>query len=281
MDKIVLAGLATIVTSSIMLWSSRNTLIFFPEQIVDQNPSDVGVAYQDLYVPLSVHPATANHRVQTYIHGWFLQCADEKNVKSKLIIFSHGNAGNISNRLHIVEFFYRYMRDSHSLFMYDYLGYGKSSLAPSHPSVDDCKRSLNAVISFFRDRGRDYQDIILWGESIGGAITAVVASEHLDRRFQRIILQSTFTGLCDMAKRVHPIVRLLSMFCPEELDVVKACKRLRERHRDLVIMHSRSDDIVPFFMFEKLSRYASKTCELAGFHNDTLFDEQVARCLMT
>ena len=53
------------------------------------------------------------------LHGWL-----NKNTKSnKIILISHGNAGNVSNRTHLLDMFYNM---GFSSLVYDYYGFGKS-----------------------------------------------------------------------------------------------------------------------------------------------------------
>lgn len=121
--------------------------------------------------------------------------------------------------------------------------------------------------------------MILYGESIGGAITAVVAADTTDS-FHKIVLQSTFSSLNDMISRFNSLLALVLWLLPEELNVVKACRKLRQRGTHIVVMHSLTDEIVPFSLFEKLKPYASKTVLLNGGHNDTTFDDNVSAAIL-
>ncbi|MCM8792303.1 MAG: alpha/beta hydrolase, partial [Candidatus Omnitrophica bacterium] len=84
--------------------------IYFPTAEIEVTPKSLGFVYQDLYIK------TEDNLV---LHGWFIP---DKNAQY-ILIFSHGNAGNISHRLEKVSFLYNL---GLSILIFDYRGYGKS-----------------------------------------------------------------------------------------------------------------------------------------------------------
>jgi len=246
------------------IWKTRESLYLFPTTDIISTPHDLGIPYRD--VNIKAGPLRIN--------GWFM----ESPGSVKLMIFSHGNAGNISHRLQFIEFWNRHLSDHYSLFMYDYPTFGKSTCEGLLlPSVTLCKRALKAVVTLFENH---FTSITLYGESIGGAITAVVATEMRSASVDKIVLQSTFTSLGDMASQLNGVIGFLAGFVTEQLDVMDACREIRKRGIDLVIMHSPDDELVPFSMFKRMKTYATSTLELKGGHNTTVFDESVADILL-
>lgn len=129
------------------LWKQRNRLIFHPHQEITLTPHDVGVNYVNVYIP--------TNEGQGFIHGWFLQ---PEAKPSKLVVLSHGNAGNLSNRIGFAKFWDEYLKpQGYAMFLYDYPGFGASTMPLESqrakqvvPTVESCKNALKSVIRYFQ-----------------------------------------------------------------------------------------------------------------------------------
>ena len=144
--------------------------------------------------------------------------------------------------------------------------------------MQSCKRSLHTVIQHVLKTYHP-NDSILYGESIGGAITACVAAEYIGKvSFGKVILQSTFTNITAMARNFTKWSSLVPLLI-EELEVKDACKRLSRASENVLIMHAREDEVVPFHMFLTLAPFAKYTHILRGRHNETIFDDEVAHVI--
>src|SRR5690349_9689973 len=84
--------------------------IYHPSKVLERNPKDAGLVFEN------VNLKTVD-RLQ--INGWFIS----QNLPSATILFCHGNAGNISDRLDTIQFFHSL---NWNVFIFDYRGYGKS-----------------------------------------------------------------------------------------------------------------------------------------------------------
>lgn len=125
--------------------------------------------------------------------------------KSKLIIFSHGNATDLAAS----EYFLLHLRDQFhvSVLGYEYLGYGHSypaediqtSSIPSssdYPSEDGCYESLAMAWNHARRvLGYDAADIILMGQSIGSGPTCEIA-ERVSLQDQKLKEDGGFFSSC-------------------------------------------------------------------------------------
>ena len=60
-------------------------MIFFPDKVLYEKPASYGFDFEEVAV------TTAD---QVKLHGWFLKAREEKGV----LLFLHGNGGNISGR---------------------------------------------------------------------------------------------------------------------------------------------------------------------------------------
>ena len=85
------------------------------------------------------------------------------------LIFCHGNAGNISHRIHNLILLHKYL-DNTSVFIFDYRGYGHSNnnsklgFIGQNGIIKDCKSAYYHIKSINND-----SKPILFGRSLGGA----------------------------------------------------------------------------------------------------------------
>ena len=92
--------------------------VYYPEHIISANPSNIGLEFE------SVSFETENG---VTLSGWYVPRENARGV----ILFCHGNAGNISHRLESIRIFNQLGLD---VFIFDYQGYGQSEGKPSEPA---------------------------------------------------------------------------------------------------------------------------------------------------
>jgi len=246
---ISLAAIFFFFLSSIRYIESHS--LYFPMKKVTATPALAGLAFDDVYFMTSDHKR---------LNGWFLA-----NDKAKFtVIFSHGNAGNISHRLEKVM-----MLNSLELniFIFDYRGYGNSQGVPSEAGFyEDIKAAYSYLI---KERKIAKENIILYGESIGGAVAIDLAQKVKPRA---IIVEDTFTSIKDMVKIAFPFMpRFVFLSRFNSLSKIKMviCAKL--------IIHSKDDEIVPFYLGEKLFNAAIPPKEflaLRGSHNSAFLESK-------
>jgi uncharacterized protein len=175
------------------------------------------------------------------------------------VLFFHGNAGNISHRLAYLPMFHRLR---YSTLIVDYRGYGKSTGTPSEEGTyQDAQAAWNHV----RDvRRAQPQDVVIVGESLGGAVASWLAASVSPAA---VVLLSTFTSATSLGAEVYWFlpVRLLSRFGYDNLTNLK---RIRS---PVFIAHSVQDDVVPYAHGKRLFEAASEPkafLEMQGGHND-------------
>jgi fermentation-respiration switch protein FrsA (DUF1100 family) len=160
------------------------------------------------------------------------------------MLFFHGNAGNLSNRLESLRLFHDL---GLAVFIIDYRGYGQSEGSPSETGT---YRDAAAAWDYLVDeRHIAPQEIVIFGRSLGGAIAAELASHT---RPAALILESAFTSVPNMAARLYPWlpVRWLSRY---RYDTRRA---LEATSSPVLIIHSREDDIIPYAEGEQLFAHA-------------------------
>jgi fermentation-respiration switch protein FrsA (DUF1100 family) len=109
--------------------------------------------------------------------------------------------------------------------------------------------------------------IIGYGESLGGAVIAELASK---RELKAIILDSTFASIHHMARTVSPFIPswlLASRFDSEA--------KVRTIRVPKLIIHSINDEIVPYAQGQKLFAAAADPkvfLKIHGAHNSNFFE---------
>jgi len=225
--------------------------VYFPERRLEATPEAVGLDYEE------VRFAAADG---TALHGWYLPGAP----KRPLVLFCHGNAGNISHRLASL----RLLRGlGAGVFIFDYRGYGQSA---GTPSEEGTYADARGALSWLEGRGWRPEDLIYAGESLG---TAVALQLALERPPAGLVLEAPFTSIAAMGRHHSPLLHLLlGWLLDVRYDNLDKIGRLAA---PLLIIQGEADAIVPPAMARRLfeAARAPKALRLipgAG-HNDLLF----------
>lgn len=132
-----------------------------------------------------------------------------------LIIYFHGNAGNIGSCLDVVKTCRAHpVLAACNWLLVEYRGYGKSEGKQSEKGLySDGKAALRYAESRFDLKS---SKIILFGHSMGGAVAIFLASHPRFRnRMSALILENTFTSIPLLAKKIMeiPIINYVPNFC--------------------------------------------------------------------
>ncbi len=233
------------------MWSSlQRKMIFFPTSALAYTPADFGLPYEDVRIRTSDGVT---------IHGWMVPC-DGSDVT---LLFFHGNAGNIGDRVENVR---RLHEIGLQVFILDYRGYGLSEGSPSEQGLyEDAQAAYTHLLS--RD-DVNTERIAIFGRSLGGAVAVDLASRVPCRR---LILESTFSSAADMAGHILPILPL-GRLVTERFDSASKIDKVRA---PLLQFHGTQDEIVPYRLGQKLHESAREPKEFVPIpgatHNDTYF----------
>ncbi|MBD3379406.1 MAG: alpha/beta fold hydrolase [Candidatus Omnitrophica bacterium] len=225
--------------------------IYFPMKEIAATPEAVGLSYEDIYFRASDG---------NLLNGWFI-AGDTNKVT---IILCHGNAGNISHRLEKLSMFHEM---GFSVLVFDYRGYGKSEGVPSEEGL---YTDAMAAYTYLRGtREVPEEEIVLYGESIGGAVVIDLAQKADVRA---LITEGTFTSVRDMARTAYPFIP--SFVFSDKFDSVDKISRIG---CSKLMIHSANDEIVPFYMGRKLFNAAQppkEFLEIRGSHNTAFLDSE-------
>jgi len=226
-----------------------------PGRTLDASPADIALRYEEVELQ-------AADGVR--LHGWFVPAAGDAG---KMLLFFHGNAGNISHRLDSIR---RFHSMGHSVFIFDYRGYGRSEGKASEAGTYHDAEA--AWLYLTETRGISPDRIVLFGRSLGGAIAAWLAARQ---RPGGLIIESSFSSAPDIGQELYPFlpVRLLSRF--------QYATRLHVQsvRCPVLVIHSRDDEIIPFSHGERILAAAPEPrtlLPLNGPHNGAhIFSERV------
>ncbi|MGI9356175.1 MAG: alpha/beta hydrolase [Rhizobiaceae bacterium] len=241
------AAVYSMVVLALFVFQSR--LVYFPNmpsRTIGSAPDSIGLAYETVAI-------TAEDGIN--LHAWYIPALKRRGV----VLFFHGNAGNISHRLDSLKIFHELNLDT---LIFDYRGYGRSD---GKVSEQGTYRDADAVWRYLTvERGIPAADIVLFGRSLGAAIAAYVASRHGPGA---IVLESGFVSVPEMAATLYPWLpaRQLARIGYPTGEYLQAASR------PVLIVHSRGDDIIPFDQGKKLFELANEPkhfLELRGSHND-------------
>jgi uncharacterized protein len=236
-----------------MLRWFENSLVYHPGRVMRSTGAELGRPFQDVFFK-------AGDGVE--LNGWFYPANGNSPRAGWALLYCHGNAGNISSRLGIYA---AILETGVSLLSFDYRGYGRSR---GKPSEEGTYRDTLAAFQWLRNNGFPGENIIAFGESLGGGIASELA---VRAPLGGLVLQSTFTSVPELGIELYPWlpVRLLSTI---QYDTIR---RLPQLKIPVLIMHSPTDDLIPFHHGQRLFAAANEPklfCELEGGHNDALGD---------
>ena len=229
-----------------LLALQERRLIFFPSRNLAAAPADFGLRAEELSI-------TAADGVS--LHGWWIQGPGDR-----VLIWYHGNAGNIGDRLHNARWFVD--RLGVDVVLVDYRGYGRSRGTPDEDGVYlDGLAIYDAVAA----RSVRADDIVLFGRSLGGAVAIETA---LLRPAGALVLESVFRSVPALAREHYWFVP--SAVIRTRMDNESKIRRVQA---PTLLLHGDRDSIVPLAHGRRLFELAASPARLhviegAG-HNDT------------
>ncbi len=226
---------------------SEKGIVFFPDPQLVGTPADVGLEYEDVWFDTGDG---------VKLHGWWVPKAG-----APVLVWFHGNAGNISHRLENIKLLHD--RGGVQVFIFDYREYGRSQGRISREGT-----FLDAAAAYryvTETRRVPAADVVLFGRSLGTALATDLAANHPCRA---LILESAFTNSSDMAKMLAPFLFDWRPKVPyDNLGKIAKVKV------PVLIIHGDHDEIIPVDMGRRVFAAANPPKDLyiipGAHHNDT------------
>jgi fermentation-respiration switch protein FrsA (DUF1100 family) len=217
-------------------------IVLLIKRFVYFQPSSHFISTQEAY-------KTIHHN---HLHGWLLEAPGS----TRIVLFCHGNGGNISNR----EPKAVALRNlGYSVLLFDYSGYGKSGNSPSEQQLYDDVSSMTALLR----RQYNPEQIILYGESLGGPVATYAARRY---SIPTLILEAPVPSMKILIQYKYPMIGFLSNFFPE-FDTMAYLMGYKGR---TLLLHSFTDEIIPYNSTLHMHPYVTKHIPIDGSHNDPI-----------
>ena len=197
----------------------RRTGMFFPDKYPAGN-------WDTSRFPIAPQDVTIASRDGTKLHGWLIR---SPKAGAPLMIYFHGNAGNITDRLPVSEEFAQ--RGIMSVLLFDWRGYGKSEGAPSESKLHD------DAIAAYDFATRINPDNVIYGESLGGPYAAF-AAKH--RKPRCVIIDSSFPSLLAFGNAHYFPLGYFAPFAWRTADWLNAAGA------PVLVMHGKKDTVAPY-----------------------------------
>lgn len=226
-------------------------LVFFPTGEITNTPEDIGMPSEEVFFPAADG---------TELHGWFIPGGSEDTI-----VWFHGNAGNISNRVHNILLMNRHV--GANLFIFDYRGYGLSEGKPSEKGMySDGEGALEYLTS--RD-DIDSDRLVLFGRSLGGGVVVELGARH---RVKAVIIESSFTSVDEMSRYMRPSTAFFALSRLLVRSRFDSLSKMGSIHSPVMVVHGDRDVTVPVEMGKALYDAANEPkrfYEIKGAtHND-------------
>jgi fermentation-respiration switch protein FrsA (DUF1100 family) len=165
----------------------QNRLLYFPTRRFAVTPAALGLEADELAV-------VAEDGVR--LHGWWIRGAGKR-----ALLFFHGNAGNIADRLERAKILHA--RFGLDVFLVDYRGYGFSQGSPSEEGL---YRDARAVYRVAVSAGFRSEQIVIFGESLGAAVAVDLARRS---PCAGLVIEAPFLSIPEIARVHYPFVPAL------------------------------------------------------------------------
>jgi fermentation-respiration switch protein FrsA (DUF1100 family) len=243
--KLLTYAVLVYVGLTLLLALMQSKIIFPASKDVFRDPSHYGWAFETVWLDV------AGERT----HAWFVPIENARGVA----LFSHGNAGNIANRLESIGLLHDL---GLSVFVYDYGGYGEST---GKPSEARCYADARAAYRHLtEERGIPPERILLFGRSLGGAVSIDLATEV---PAAALVAESSFLSIEAMARATYPYLPV-GLFLRHHFNNAEKIDKVRI---PVLVIHSPEDEIVPYAHGQELFTRANEPktfLDIQGGHND-------------
>ncbi len=251
--RVLVTALVTVLLVCALLLLFEHRFIFYPTRkpLVSWQPPG-----------LDVEECTFSTRDGVRLHGWWHSgAATDGAVAGPVLLWCHGNAGNITHRADNAQM----LADRGlAFFLFDYRGYGKSEGTPSEYGLYLDGEAAYDYLT--QERGVEPHRIVCFGRSLGAAVALHVA---LRRKTAGLVMEGAFDSVPAMALRMMPMLPV-GYFLRTQFDNLAKVGRLEV---PLLMIHGRQDKTVPIEHARKVYDAAPEPKQLyvieGADHNDT------------
>lgn len=234
------------------LFVRQRHVIYVPEAKLALRPDapEFGLSYETVWVPIE----NSTQR----LHGWWLPALPNETISifseepqqvlsgPKTMLYLYGVGPNKGDH-HAISRIAAFRQLGFSVLVVDYRGYGESQgdFPTEEQLYEDAQAAWDYLLTELEILS---EDVVIYGESMGGAIALNLATQHPNAA--GLIIQSSFTTMADAVKH-KPIGKILPvrLLLTEEFD---SLGRIRNLQMPVLFLHGADDKAVPVWMSNQL-----------------------------
>ena len=215
---------------TLIIYFSQSKLLYHPSENNYLDENNLNHKIEKIYIP------SDNKLV-----AWHFK----KNENYNTLLFFHGNAGKLDNRIYKLNEFSK-LKLNYLIFAYRGFSGNEGS-----PNENGLYKDARAAKYYLNLKNVPDKKIVLYGESLGTAIAIDIAKDH---DFKGIILESPFTSMVSLAKKYYPYLPVSILL----KDRYETLKKINKVNSPILVMHGKKDKIVPFEMGETIFKYSNE-----------------------
>jgi uncharacterized protein len=164
------------------------------------------------------------------LEAWYIPA--RRSAGTFTVLVANGNAGDRSLRAPLAR---ALANQGFGVLLFDYRGYGGN---PGSPSEEGLARDVRAARQFLIDEGVPGNRLLYYGESLGAAVIAELATEHPPAG---LVLRSPFTDLASVGQIHYPFLPVRALL-KDRFPVAEYVARVAV---PITVVYGTADSIVP------------------------------------
>ena len=164
--------------------------------------------------------------------------------KFKTILLLHGNAGSLENRIYKLK---NFKNLNVNFLLVAWRGFSGNKGKPTEAGLYIDAKS---AIKWLNSKGIVKENIILYGESLGTGVAIEIAQ---NQNYAGIILESPYTSMVHLGQKHYPFFPVKFLL----KDKFESYKKIKKISIPVLVMHGKSDNLVPFAMGKKMYELAN------------------------
>ncbi len=175
------------------------------------------------------------------LQAWYRKPSDGEHM----VIFLHGNAGNIEDRADKLE---QLIDMGYGFVIPAWRSFGKSK---GIPTMQGLYLDAEAAINFVHERGYKLDNAIIIGESLGTGIATEMATRH---KFKGLFLITPYKSIAQRAGELYPMMAFKHL----TKDNFNVIDKIASINQPVLIIHGANDKVIPHSHSEEIF---VKACE--------------------
>ncbi len=229
----------SIVGLVVLIYLTITFVLYYSQRSLLYHPTENNYSGDQLTVPIDTVRIKTDDNIE--LLSWY----HDKDIQNyKTILFLHGNAGSLENRIHKINHFNEM---EINFLIISWRGFSGNE---GKPTEEGLYKDAKSAVKWLINKGVKKENIIIYGESLG---TGVATEISQNESFAGIILESPFTSMVAAGKSKYPIFPIGLLL----KDKYESDKKIKNIKSPVLVMHGEADTIVPFWMGKKIYELAN------------------------